>query len=795
MDVKKFSPIHNIKSLIIAFGLVLLCFLWVGLYYKIQGERQLERENVVRDIQNYSRAIAEHSVRTLRGLDEITLYLKYRAEESGLQIDLPRLVREGRFEGQPFVSLGVMDEQGKLVAGTQVPLPEINNRDLETFYVHRRTDGEKLFIGKPVVGRASGKLGIQLTRRINRTDGAFGGVVAVGVDPYYFAEFYKQVDLGENSIIALLGSDGVTRVRKTGNKVDMGFDYSEILKEIKFRDAEILFYQSPTDGSRWISSTRSLQEYPLAVLVGVDEKDAFKDLNRRIVVYYWVYGVMSVIIVLFVLVLLVGSARRQKAEDTLRESEARIRAISDSTQDAIVVMEPGGRIYYWNPAATRILGYTEEEALGRDLHALLTPQRYQAAARKGLLAFQQSGAGPVLGKTTEVSACHKDGHEVSVELSLSAISLQDGWHAVGIIRDITARKKAEKAVTVAKAHYQALVDQSFEALALVDIRTQEVLEVNRRFTEMFGYSLPEDAPLYVSRFVVDSQGNLDRVYNSLLLQQNVVQPEIRLFRRKNGVEVPVERAGTVITSLEGRNLYLASMRDMTEERRRQTVMDRDVAFARRVQQELLPKLSDTPFVRIRTIYHPFNFISGDFFHLEWQNEGTVLRGFLIDVSGHGLATAIQTSAINVLIREAASTKLSLLAQLQLINVHAEKYFADGAYAAILGFELDLSLRVLRYVGAGITQFFANGRKILTPGMFVGMWDDAEFIEGMLPIEAGDTFYFLTDGLTDALVQPENEGCLSPDGKQFDDDVAALECLSMSSRLRDDATGICLQVKQ
>jgi PAS domain S-box-containing protein len=353
---------------------------------------------------------------------------------------------------------------------------------------------------------------------------------------------------------------------------------------------------------------------------------------------------------------------------------------------------------------------------------------------------------------------------------------------------------AEEALNSSRTRYHALMEQSFEALAVIDIQTQEIVEVNRRFTEMTGFSLPEDEPLYVKKIVVESQSNLDEIYNIVLKKQRVMPAEPRIFRHKNGIEFPVERAGTVV-SIDGRDFYLASMRDMTQERRREAELTRDVELARRVQQGLLPELPDSSFVTVRTFYQPVNFVSGDSYHLEWHNEGKLLRGFLIDVSGHGLATAIQTSSLNVLLREPSVARLPLLAQLRRVNARVAKYFADGAYAAILGFELDFSLREIRYVGAGITQFYANGAKIATPGMFVGLWDNAEFIAGKFQLSEGDSFYFLTDGMTDALAQPENADVLSPSGKNFDADVAALKRLAESSRLRDDATGICLKVRE
>ena len=172
-----------------------------------------------------------------------------------------------------------------------------------------------------------------------------------------------------------------------------------------------------------------------------------------------------------------------------------------------------------------------------------------------------------------------------------------------------------------------------------------------------------------------------------------------------------------------------------------------------------PALS--PFVCIRTHYYPANLVSGDSYYLQWQTDGTVLRGFLIDVSGHGVATALQTASVVALRREAVVSHLPLVEQVQWVNSRAEKYFAEGSYATLLGFELDLSRREVRYVCAGISKFFINGREILTPGMFVGMWADAEFEIGVIPVAEGDCLHFLTDGFTDALAQPERAAFWSP----------------------------------
>ena len=128
------------------------------------------------------------------------------------------------------------------------------------------------------------------------------------------------------------------------------------------------------------------------------------------------------------------------------EIESKCRAITDAAQDAILMMDTQGRITYWNPAAERILGYTTGEAIGRDLHQFIAPQRYRAAHQTAFPEFQHAGRGAAMGKTLEMEARRKDGTEIAVTLSVSAIQIGAEWHAVGILRDDTERKRAEAAI-------------------------------------------------------------------------------------------------------------------------------------------------------------------------------------------------------------------------------------------------------------------------------------------------------------------------------------------------------------
>jgi PAS domain S-box-containing protein/putative nucleotidyltransferase with HDIG domain len=137
-------------------------------------------------------------------------------------------------------------------------------------------------------------------------------------------------------------------------------------------------------------------------------------------------------------------AEREVAQQSLEESEEKFRSITNAAQDAIILIDDAGLLASWNPAAERIFGYSTDEVMGREAHRLIVPERYFAAFEQGFQGFRTTGEGPIIGKTIEIEGRRKDGSEFPVELSVSALRLDERWHAVGILRDITARKRDEE---------------------------------------------------------------------------------------------------------------------------------------------------------------------------------------------------------------------------------------------------------------------------------------------------------------------------------------------------------------
>ena len=168
----------------------------------------------------------------------------------------------------------------------------------------------------------------------------------------------------------------------------------------------------------------------------------------------------------------------------LEESQKRLKAITDSALDAILMMDNSGNLSYWNPAAERMLGYAPQEVLGKNLHQRLAPERFHDEYERSLDHFLEQGTGQAIGKTVELMALRKDGEEITVSLSLSSVNLNDQWHAVGILRDITSSKAQQAALEGALAETKATNEEKDHILAhleeLVQERTAELAEVNEQ---------------------------------------------------------------------------------------------------------------------------------------------------------------------------------------------------------------------------------------------------------------------------------------------------------------------------
>jgi len=187
----------------------------------------------------------------------------------------------------------------------------------------------------------------------------------------------------------------------------------------------------------------------------------------------------------------------KRSEAALRDSEEKFRGISDNALDGIIMIDPEGKISLWNRAAETMFGYKEGEILGKELHTVLVPRRYHPEYMQRFAEFIMTGAGPVIGKTMELSALKEDGTEFPIELSVSSLSLKGHRHAVGIVRDITGRKQDE--AERARLHDRLQRAQKMEAIGTlaggVAHDLNNILSGIVSYPDLLLTQIPADSPL------------------------------------------------------------------------------------------------------------------------------------------------------------------------------------------------------------------------------------------------------------------------------------------------------------
>jgi PAS domain S-box-containing protein len=242
----------------------------------------------------------------------------------------------------------------------------------------------------------------------------------------------------------------------------------------------------------------------------------------------------------------------------LQRSEAEFQSVTHSAIDAIVSANAEGRIRSWNPAASGLFGFSEEEMLGQDL-ARIIPERFRAAHHEGLARVTGGGASRVIGSTVELSGLRRDGSEVPVELSLATWTLGGERYYTGILRDISERKEAEQ-------KFRSVTDSAVDAIVSAD-DSSTVIGWNKAAESIFGWTAEEmiGRPLETiipERYRDAHQAGMDRMTHtgeSHVIGQTV---ELRALHRY-GHELPIELSLSSWTIDQDR-YYTGIIRDITE---------------------------------------------------------------------------------------------------------------------------------------------------------------------------------------------------------------------------------------
>ena len=255
------------------------------------------------------------------------------------------------------------------------------------------------------------------------------------------------------------------------------------------------------------------------------------------------------------------------------EARAKLAAIVESSDDAIIGKNLDGTIISWNTGAERLLGYRAGEIIGQSITRIIPPDGHAEEAK--ILERLQRGERIGHFETVHIA---KDGRPIDVSLSASPIRDMDGIiiGASKIVRDITERRRAEQALRESEERFRALFEQAAVGVALVETKTGRYIRINQKYCDFLGYTIEEMLHRRIQDVTHpdDAQPNLDS--NASLIAGAIREFSInKRYIRKDGTVVwghltasPLWKPGTKTDTY----FHIAVVEDITERRRAEVAL-------------------------------------------------------------------------------------------------------------------------------------------------------------------------------------------------------------------------------
>jgi methyl-accepting chemotaxis protein len=361
------------------FGAAIIIIFWVCLAYQLSVERARAVDTAIERGNGAVRLFEETTIRLLKDVDRTLLLMRLSSEENPEHFDLKRFAQLTSLVGDATIQAGMIGPDGYLKSSSAeysgAP-PYLGDR--EHFRVHVNSKSDELFIGQPVLGRASGKQSIQVSRRLRKPDGSFDGVLVASIDPNFAEQFHQSIELGDHSTISMRGLDGVIRAAY-GFSTQLTNTTPVISQTLARAPRGNYWSGGNVDGINRLVSYQSVAGYPLTIAVGEAESHVFADYERHRIIYFVIVTVLTLLVMIAIII----SVRRHW---TLERVNLRFNAALENMTHGLCMFDGEERLVIWNDR------YAKLYRLPLELLKIGTPHRAisESRVRNGTIAGEKN---------------------------------------------------------------------------------------------------------------------------------------------------------------------------------------------------------------------------------------------------------------------------------------------------------------------------------------------------------------------------------------------------------------------
>ena len=446
-----------------------------------QDRKQVAADNE-QNLHTIAHALAQQTARTLQAVD-LTLVgvsdsLRYAKIDwhNPNDIRVHEILAEKR-KSAPFLrSLFLVDSHGQIVHElNHYPVGNYSFADRLYFTTHKDDPDHGLYVSAPVVSRVIQSWIIPISRRMQTPDGAFDGIVAAVAEPQMLQDSFKEMNLGEHSVIAIFRDDGALLIRYPENPNAIGRVFSSYETLSQRFPYKSFTSDSPIDGIRRVYFAEHVPGAQAFIVVGYSEASAFANWRRSMAIYAVVAPILLVIFGVLSFLLFRYMSRREALLQALRQSEERFRDFAEAGSDRLWETDEHHR-FIWHSGShpkEKFMGLTRWER--DDINAEIEPWKSHRADLDAHRPFRDLTYGR-----------SRPGGETKYRM-ISGLPFYDkagifrGYR--GTYRDITAQVLAQKQATLHRDRFIRAIESLAEGFVLYDADDKFVV-CNTKFREI-----------------------------------------------------------------------------------------------------------------------------------------------------------------------------------------------------------------------------------------------------------------------------------------------------------------------
>jgi diguanylate cyclase (GGDEF)-like protein/PAS domain S-box-containing protein len=560
---------------------ILVAACWFVVAVVLSVERDKTIEGALKQSDGLVRLFEQNTVDVVERADRTLLFLRKSFEDDPVHFDLRGWATPTSLVSDETLQLTLIGTDGFSVASTaDFRGPRLYLGDREHFRKQLDPAIDKLFISEPVLGRATGKMSLQFSRRLRAADGGFAGVIVLSIDPNFIGRFYRAVDIGANGSVVLRNLDGVIIAAQglSGNVVGRQIKQKPFLDALSQSGSGHYWGGGAVDGNNRLVSYRTSEKFPLIFSIGLAENDIFSGYQKHRTIYLTVASIVTLVILIAIAFNVRHQMKLDRSQETLKElneeiskQNLRFDAALSNMPNGLSMFDADGKLLVWNERYVEIYGMAPDVVRrGVGIKTIVEHRKqagnldieveaYVGEFRQALIDFGMSTSATRL----------KDGRTISVTNTAIA---DGGW--VGIHEDITDRiyreqEIFEQATDLARTsmRFDAALSNMTQGLCLFDAEKKLVI-ANNRFREM--YDLPTELTAPGTPLPLILQYHADHGAKSdLTVDEHVEQmPKTPLqhFTTPDGREISIKRTPTP----EGG--WVATHEDVTEQRRQEKLI-------------------------------------------------------------------------------------------------------------------------------------------------------------------------------------------------------------------------------